>query len=377
LRILHVVATVSPAYGGPAVSTPATCVALASRGHDVELWCTDWGPGPDGRAQRVGLENVDGYRRRIFQQRSPRQWTRSPDLAAAARRLVKKFDIVEVHGIYHHHSMAVSRACQRSGTPYVLRPYGSYDAYHRQHHALRKRVYEALIDNRNMRAAAFIRCTSEREESGVKALGFRRTVIVPLGLDVDSHTQRDRAHDQQLQLLFLGRISAKKNVPLLLSAFARLQHGSVRHHRLVIAGPVEERLQAPLRAQIDELGLADSVSMLGLVAGQSKADALRSANVFVLPSDDESFGLAALEAAGAGLAVVVSPDVAVGQDLAARGAALVSEKSIGPLSEVLSALAADPVRRTAIGHAAQHIAMSDYSWAAVATRLEVLYKQAI
>jgi glycosyltransferase involved in cell wall biosynthesis len=378
MRILHVVATVSPQYGGPAVSTVETCAALGRRGHEVELWATDWGPGVDGRPQQAGSRVENGYLLRVFERGRPRQWTRSPTLAAAARSRVQAFDVAEIHGIYHHHSMAVSLACQRAGVPYILRPYGSYDPYHRHHHALRKRIYETLVDNRNMRRAAFIRCTSEREQRGVAAVGFHRTVIVPLGVDLDPGTRRDRARDKDLNILFLSRISTKKNVPLLVSAFAELRrHPAGQAARLVLAGPAEEQLNKQIRALIVQHGLQEAVRLTGLIAGTEKSAALRKANTFVLPSDDESFGLAVLEAAAAGLAIVVSPDVAIGQSLSSHGAAVVSDKDVGALADSLVDLAQHPSRRDALGKAAARLASEQYGWDAVAERLEGVYLAAL
>ena len=133
---------------------------------------------------------------------------------------------------------------------------------------------------------------------------------------------------EQPLILFLGRISWKKGLDRLLSAFALTHHG-----KLAIVGPDDEKLAPQLAKIARELHIADRVRFLPrTVLGDEKEYLYRSARVFVLPSYSENFGNAILEAMQHGVPVVVTPEVGAADIVHKAGGGLSLQATRNPLA---------------------------------------------
>jgi glycosyltransferase involved in cell wall biosynthesis len=125
--------------------------------------------------------------------------------------------------------------------------------------------------------------------------------------------------DKQI-LLFLGRVHEKKGCDLIVEAIAQLreQQGERPRHHLVLAGPVSDISYARrLRERVARLGLSESVTWTGMLTGDRKWGAFRAADVFVLPSHQENFGIAVVEAMACGLPVLISRSVNIWREVVA------------------------------------------------------------
>jgi glycosyltransferase involved in cell wall biosynthesis len=178
------------------------------------------------------------------------------------------------------------------------------------------------------------------------------------------------AYDGPL-ILFLGRITYKKGIDLLIDAFAQLR--AERECRLVIAGPDDERLTPALRARARERGVEDQVTFAGPVYGEDRLAALAAADVWALPSHTENFGIAVIEAMAAGCPVVISPAVNLAPAARGAGAALVPAldppEIAGALRRALTDECAADLRR------AGHRLAASFDVERVAPQLERMYAQ--
>lgn len=197
--------------------------------------------------------------------------------------------------------------------PVVLEPWSI-----REHGAwkyIKKLWYWKLVERRIAQNASWCLFTTKREliESS-KLFRFQgpRKVVTPYGVHV-SGSQNGGGCATQLPekrskyVLFMGRLHPCKNIPLLLEAWARAKRPT--EWKLIVAGPSSLEYSRFLRATAAEFGCSDSVEFHGFVAGYEKDDLLSRAKWFVLPSEHENFGLAALEALGHGVPIVVSDQV--------------------------------------------------------------------
>jgi glycosyltransferase involved in cell wall biosynthesis len=142
--------------------------------------------------------------------------------------------------------------------------------------------------------------------------------VLPNGIEPDEYAvDRNKARKivrrswpqigDSAYVLFLGRLHPKKRVDLLLEAFLE---GAPRDFKLVVAGPDEGNLWEPLAARsLRDPDATRRVLRLGTVGGADKVALLAAAALFALPSEHENFGVAALEALGAGTPVLLSPHV--------------------------------------------------------------------
>jgi glycosyltransferase involved in cell wall biosynthesis len=258
--------------------------------------------------------------------------------------------------------------------PYVFQPHGGLNAYHRNHHSGRKAIYEALFERRNINSAAAIRYDSIAEQHDGIAAGFRAGVVVPPGADMPKSLEYDRRHPGRI--LFLGRLTKKKGLDILLEAFAIVAR-DLPQSELQIVGPDDEGIGMRLVARARELDLSTRVHIKGLMVGSEKENLLAEAAVVVLPSADESFGATVIEGMAYGAPVVLTPGVPIHAQVAASQAGIVVERAPLPLADGLRAILANPDGATTMGRNGRALVEREYSWHVVAERLERVYLEIV
>lgn len=370
----------APRYGGPAILLPELCVALARRGHQVEIATTN-ADGDRCLPVQLGEPVVwEGATTRFHPLSRPRGYLTSWSLLANLRRRLPDFDIVHIHTLYRFHGLAAAAVSRAHGVPYVIQAHGSLDPWHRRQKRWAKTVYHALLEDRIIRGAAVMACTSERERVAIRGLDYTvPTWVIPAGVNAAQLRIPRAARAAGISLradasvvAFLGRISAKKGVSLLVESFRATAAAWPRAH-LVIAGPDDEGIGRGLRPLIANAGLSGRVSFLGPVTGERKVALLQRADVFVLPSADESFGVAVAEAMAVGCPVVVSPEVAIADVVRHSGAGLVVARDPEAVAEAIATILSDPGRRAAMGNAGRQAVDERFSWASVAANTETMY----
>ena len=252
----------------------------------------------------------------------------------ALRARIGDFDIVEIHGLYRFHTLVGGAIARRRHIPYIIQPHGTLDRYRRARHRWRKALYRTVVERRNLRGAAAIHYTTkqerdEAEETGVPAPGH----VVPMGSTWTRIAGR-RPRRSFLPgspatvplITFMGRLAEKKGLDVVVDALAVVTRMGGRA-QLVIAGPDDEGLQASLERR-DRVVSARGLRYVHRNGDGSPEDgAPPRSRAFVLPSHDENFGIAVLEAMAAGAPVIVSRGVAIYPDVEAAGAGLVIDRS--------------------------------------------------
>jgi len=287
------------------------------------------------------------------------------------------FDVVHCHDVYPTGYLAA--LCKpKLGLPLVITSHGGDVRENNprlQKGAIPARCLTAL------RTADALISISPFTEQGFRRLcpEARQIVTIPNGIDLDAYrvrASRPSSLDPRIQqghyVLFLGRLTKRKGVDVLLEAIAKVPaNGAVQ---LVIAGSGDE--QAQLESQTRESGLQERVRFLGRVEGSQKIYLLQNAICTVMPSRVwEAFPLVLLETYAAGRPVVGSavPGIA---DLVREGETgkLVEQENPDLLAAALRELLADPGRADRLGRAAYQVAEA-YSWESVARRHVELYEQ--
>jgi glycosyltransferase involved in cell wall biosynthesis len=212
---------------------------------------------------------------------------------------------------------------RRAGVPYVLAPNGTAPLLERKVRI--KHAYDVLIGQRIMAAASRVIAVSETERRQLESIGVNRDAIrvVPNPLDLDEFSAPiDGArfrHDHGLPagplILFLGKLTPRKRLDVLVHAAAKLQGSD---WQLVIAGN-DMGAGSGTRALVRTLGLEGRTHFTGLLSRHRRLEALAAADVVVYPSEDEIFGLVPLEALLCGTPVIVADDSGCGEVIAATG----------------------------------------------------------
>jgi glycosyltransferase involved in cell wall biosynthesis len=169
-------------------------------------------------------------------------------------------------------------------------------------------------------------------------------------------------------VLFLGRVNWKKGLDRLIPAMVQVPDA-----QLVIAGNDEEGYALQMAALARRHGVSDRTHFIGPLHGPAKWRALAAADIFVLPSYSESFGIAVLEAMAVGVPVLVTPQVGLAPTILEMHAGLVIEGYRKKIGAGIAGLLANPNLRDRMGRAGRTAALKYFSWDAIAAQMEALY----
>jgi glycosyltransferase involved in cell wall biosynthesis len=355
--------------------------ALSAAGIAVTTATTD-DDGP-GRRLAPGLQGhaLNGAVR-VYRRKWLEFYKVAPSMVPWLWRHVREFDVVHIHALFSFASTVAALVARRRGVPYVVRPLGTLTAYGvTRRRAWLKRISVAALERSILRHAAAVHFTTQAEWDEAKLLGIPlRGVVIPLGVAPEASGDADSALVDHSQLrgrrviLYLSRLDRKKNVEALLGAFAAV--ASDRPDvSLLIAGGGEPAYVNVLMSLAHSLGVASRVAWLGHVEGAPKAAALGVADIFVLPSFSENFGIAAVEALLAGLPCVLARGVAIAREVEDAGAGLAVDPDSGAIARALGELLADEGRRRELGRRGRAFAEQTYSVDAMASRLTTLYRR--
>lgn len=378
VRVLHVIPSVARRDGGPSVAVAGMCRALLAQGVGATVVTTDAdGPG----CLPVALEIVqtwEGVPTIFFRRRATESFKWSPALAAWLHAHVREVDLVHIHAVFSHASIAAGRACRAAGVPYIVRPLGTLDPWSLARHATRKTVLLALGARRLLARAAAIHYTSVEEQRLAEArlTWLPRGVVVPLGVDDELFAvERVDNPTRPPTILSLSRLDAKKGLELLIAAFHDLVNERIDQPcRLVVAGDGAPEYVARLRACAAAGPARDQIDFSGWVEGARRRELLGRADLFVLPSYQENFGIAAIEAMACGVAALVSPGVNLAGEIVTAEAGWVAERTQDAWRAALGAALSDDRERARRGMQARAFA-SQFRWADIARRLQGLYDE--
>jgi glycosyltransferase involved in cell wall biosynthesis len=352
LRILHVIRSADPASGGPIEGVTQLGTALVSAGHSVEVASLDPPGAPFLRQTPLPVYPLGP---------SHFKYGFTPRLVPWLRANKGGYDVVIVNGIWQFHSLGAWSVLRNSSVPYFVFTHGMLDPWFKKEYPLKhlkKWTYWPWAEYRVLRdaQAVFFTCEEERVLARSSFWLYRCNEIVlsygtgrPKGnpaLDLlDFFGQYPELHGKRLAL-FMGRIHPKKGCDLLIKAFSVVL-GQDSDWHLVIAGPDQVGLRKELTYQAAQLGLASRITWTGMISGTTKWGALRAAEILVLPSHQENFGIIVAEALAVGVPTLISNKVNIWREVASDGAGLVCADSFQGTCELLRSYVAMPKEKIA------------------------------
>jgi glycosyltransferase involved in cell wall biosynthesis len=292
----------------------------------------------------------------------------SPRFVPWLRGNAHAYDIVIVNGIWQYHSFGTWRALRDSSTPYVVFTHGMLDPWFKRKYPFKhfkKWLYWPWAEYRVLRDARAVLFTCEEERRLARKsfpLYSARETVVNYGTaspkdDQDGQTECFFARFPHLRrkrlVLFLGRIHPKKGCDLAIRAFAGVLARDPEWH-LVMAGPDQIGWRESLERLADHLGLSGRLTWMGMITGEAKLGALRSAEVFLLPSHQENFGIVVAEALACGTPALISTEVNIWREVQDSGAGIVATDDIdGTCSLLRTWVEMSETGRTAMRQAAR------------------------
>jgi len=375
-RVLHVIPAVAPRYGGPSVATFGMCQALDANGVETVVATTDADGGDRLPVETGSLQTHRGVSTIFFPRVFSESFKWSGPLASWLDANAGGFDLVHVHAVFSHASIAAARACLRAGVPYIVRPLGTLDPWSLAHHRVRKQVLMKLGAGEMLRRASMIHYTSDAERTlAERALGWLpRGVVVPLGIDDDCFVPAGApGRTAAPYVLALSRLHPKKGIELLIEAFHAIAgDAATSEWTLVIAGDGDRSYVSGLERLAASGPASGRISFRGWVSGGERIRLVADARLFALPSQQENFGLAVAEAMAGGVAVMISPEVNLAADVAAHNAGWIVPRERDAWVAALRTALASPDEIERRGRRARILA-EHFHWPAVGRELAVMY----
>ncbi len=348
--------------------------ALARRGHHVHV-VTHAMPGVPR------MEDVQGIHVHREIQSSKRGPLFGLTFVASAVRALRRlhaptgFDVIHTHqALWEGVAAGAARASGLMiGVPTLVQPASS--GYYGEAEELARLRGAGVLRRLILKNDAFVAISTDIERQW-RALGVPSQRMHKIASGVDArHFTSGKSHLESTlpprpRVMFTGRLHPQKNLDVLLDAWPAVARTAGASLILVGHGPERERLQAKAEA----LGVAESVVFTGAVP--DVADALRAADLFVLPSVAEGMSNSLLEAMAASLPCVAS-DIGGNQDLLGphNAGVLIADGGSDRWAEVLIGLLNDPARRSRLGAAARQRIDNEYDLERIIDRYIKLYQE--
>ena len=391
MRILQIIPSISLVYGGPSQMVLGLSAALAAAGIDVTIITTDSNGDIGQPALDVPLNQPiqqAGYRIIYFRCSPFRRYKFSLGLLQWLNHHIEEFDLAHIHALFSPVSTAAATLARYHKLPYIMRPCGMLDPADLRKKKQLKQIYAALLERHNLAGAAAIHFTSKQEAKISERFGILLTgkmpmpqdLIIPLGVAIstDSLSVKSVANQssQIPKILFMSRIEPKKGLNLLLPALEKiLAEGIEFHFFLVGSNPQDADYESEIRSKIENSPLAEFTTITGFVTGDRKATLLQNADLFVLPSYYENFGIAVAEAMAAGKPVVISDQVHIWEEIQQAEAGWVGPLEVDAIAFLIKTALLDGDERRRRGLNAKEYAKKHYSWDAIAQQTIQAYQQ--
>ena len=360
---LHLVPAISEEASGPSYSVTRLCESLIAEGDAITLATLDWGP----------MATPPAYLRQFPLGMGPRRLGRSPSM----HRWLDDMAISGGIKLIHNHSLWMMPnvysgwISKKYGLPLVVSPRGTLSRWALASGSPIKRVFWPWLQGPALEPTRCFHATSAAECEDIRRMGFNQPVaIIPNGIDIPLSSPKQTGPWKTL--LFLGRIHPVKGLDWLLPAWAAVQD-RFPDWRLQIVGPDEYGYLRQMQALAAGLKL-QRIEFTGALFGEAKRKVYRDADLFVLPTHSENFGMAVAESLACGTPAMVTQG-APWQGLESHGAGWWIGLGVDALVAGLElALARSAEELDAMGQAGTAWMQAEFSWKQIGKRMAQTYR---
>jgi glycosyltransferase involved in cell wall biosynthesis len=385
VKILHIIPSIAEVRGGPSIAVIQMVKSLRNTCIDAEIVTTNDNGHILLDVPLHVLHEYNGVPVRFFSRFSPsicmvREYALSVDLTVWLWQHLRDYDLVHIHAIFSYPSTSAMAIARFQNVPYITRPLGQLCKWSLQQSKQKKEIYLKIIEKANLKGAKALHLTSEQEQRELKLLAWDLPIfILPHGLVFPSPitNAREKLH-QMLNIplevpiiLFLSRLHRKKGLDYLISALSKLHD---RNFAFVLAGNGDLEYEAKLEKLLQENNLRDRTYKLGFVDGEKKDICLQGADLYVLSSHSENFGIAVLEALASGTPALVTTGVALSDLVKEQNLGWVVDLEIEAIANSIQEFLDNlDVAKQKGDRAAQYVA-ANYSWDKIALNLKSIYE---
>ncbi len=371
MKILFTIAGLHPESGGPARSVPELCVALALGGASIEIVSHHYGHRaappltPRSELVRTTFAPCDSWLAHRL------QWTPRFQTVLRDRCRNSGAQIIHDTGVWLSTNYAAACVSAELKLPRIVSPRGMLTAWSLRHKSWKKNLAWRLYQCRDLETAQVLHATSRAEAEDFRSAGLTQPVaVIPNGVDLPALQPPPQKRELRT-LLFLSRIHPKKGLLDLVQALAQVRRDG---WRVVIAGGDEMNYRAEVAAAIRAYKLESDFQFVGTVDGDAKWNLFRQADIFILPSHSENFGIVVAEALACGVPVIATRGTPW-EGLITRRCGWWSDIGREGLASALreAMILPDDARRE-MGRRGRAWMEQDFSWTRVAGQMSLVYE---
>jgi|LSQX01.3.fsa_nt_gb glycosyltransferase involved in cell wall biosynthesis len=368
MKVVHSITSLDLSAGGPSRSLPNICIGLKRKGVNQQI-VTYNSKNPNSR--KLIDENIDVT---FIQKQSI--------LDLDYKKVIETVngDVFHLHNLWTPNLHWTANRCSKSNIPYIISPRGTLEPWPLSQKRLKKRLSWLLYQKKDLMNASCIHATSEEEAKNIRSLGITTPIaIIPNGINVKNYPYlKTSAVVENKTILFLSRISPKKGIETLINAWISIPEEYKKDWIIRIVGEGDKGVNTSYTAKIKQIindkNLTETVKVVGPKYGEDKINEYKNANLFVLPTYSENFGMVIAEAMVSGVPVITT-----------KGTPwqVLNEKSLGwwienteyDLKETLiEAMSLGEDIRIEMGLKSRQFIIDNYSMEQVTSKYQLLYR---
>ena len=294
MKIVHIVPNINDEASGPSYTVPRLCKSLANLKHKVVLSCIEG----NSFSSNVKLQTHSSW---PFLKR----YGISHEHVKSSIKASNTADIVHNHILWSMVNIAAGWIVPDKKAKLVTSPRGTLSEWALRHHRFRKKLFWPM-QKRLLEKADLIHATSKSEYEDIRRLGLKQPVIIiPNGIDIPDIGQKNSTNNERV-ILFLSRIHPKKGLELLINAWGSIEN-KYENWKLNIVGDGEKNYVSSLKNKVKNKNL-NNVIFTGPLYGSEKQAAYQNADLFILPTHSENFGMVVAEALANACPAIVSQE---------------------------------------------------------------------
>lgn len=313
--------------------------------------------------------NIEGIRIKFFQTSVLRWFSMLKEFKQFL--VTEKPDIIHINGIWSPQNWGFQKVAQELGIKVILSPHGMLEPWILAQNPWKKKLGLFLYQKKAIQRALCLHATAQMEADNIRALGFKILIyIIPNGIDLQDVKELKQYYGTK-KMVFLSRIHPKKGIELLVEAW---RNCNTDGWTLEIAGNGDENYIANLIETAQEL---KNVSFVGAKYGEAKWDFLRSADVMILPTHSENFGIVIAEALAVGVPVVTTKGTPW-EDLETYQCGWWINLSLSNLEKIITKAISTPIEELeSMGKKGRKLVAEKYEIKTVTKQIKDLYQKVL
>jgi glycosyltransferase involved in cell wall biosynthesis len=375
MNIIHVVPSFYPAtsFGGPIWSTYGLCNALA-RQNDIALQVLTSDTAGPSRHDRIEKSAIQPDLFHGYTVDFRRKWAGTsiaPGIIRELVRLLSWADVVHVTAVYSFPTIPTLMACRIAGKPIVWTPRGALQRWEHTRRRALKQAWEYACATILQNHPHTIHVTSPEEGKAARTQMPNSPIVeIPNGVDIPTSLgARMWQPNGRTRILYLGRLDPIKGIENLIDAIAV---SNTPNLELSLCGSGDAAYTASIVRRIEEKRLSSTITLAGFVEGDAKTRAFENADICILPSFSENFGMTVVEALSHGVPVIASRGTPW-QELNVRGAGDWVANDPHSLARAIDVMAQKNLQM--MGQQGRDWMCESFDWNAVARRMSDVYRK--